>query len=463
MHDSLTIDSKSDAIKYSAVWSSTASFLRCSVVILALVLSASIHAVHVSPSGAGEALIVPIYTTAGEFDTLLEVSNTRESGENAVALKVNFVSEEGAVETTLNVYLRASGTWALALTADTEGRAFGSIATGCTLAADADGNMSAVENFTLEGAPNGYIEIVEMGRLTDSGLRSALSDQDCAAFADYWDDVIGSELDPDDVLGPPLGATRASASLINVGRATLYSVAATPLANFRTREWHSPPTEIEPDLSSAYNHPVTTTSLNCFATPCIADEWESAIDAVSAALMVRRMTGSYVISEQIEARTEWVLTAPMLRYRGDEPVDEFDNVALILYFDRHGDSLANLQVPTSPPPWGEFSHNDFASIEKPVLGLPIGPRDGDPSQARILDLSPGMGQSRFDSGSVRVGLGGTGTPLESLAGRKYRGQPVIGVNLQEFNNQYIAGDGSGSRIASYGNAYGPSYDMEVTD
>src|SRR5690625_876868 len=50
----------------------------CIYLAAALFLSATVHAVHVSPSGTGEALIVPLYTTEGGIDTLLEVAKTRE-------------------------------------------------------------------------------------------------------------------------------------------------------------------------------------------------------------------------------------------------------------------------------------------------------------------------------------------------------------------------------------------------
>ncbi|QOC21681.1 hypothetical protein IC757_11590 [Wenzhouxiangella sp. AB-CW3] len=53
-----------------------------------------------------------------------------------MALKVNFVSEEGDVESTLNVYLHASASWALSLTGDGHGGAIGSIDSGRTLAGD---------------------------------------------------------------------------------------------------------------------------------------------------------------------------------------------------------------------------------------------------------------------------------------------------------------------------------------
>jgi len=433
----------------------------CIYLAAALFLSAPVHAVHVSPSGTGEALIVPLYTTEGGFDTLLEVANTRESRMHAVALKANFVSESGDVAATLNVYLRAAGSWALALAGNEDGGATASVVDGCTLAAGPDDAVAAVDSFDLGSARNGYIEIVEMGQLVDVDLRDALYGPDCDAFADYWNNVISLGDDPDSVLAPPPGAIRAGASLVNVSRGTMYSVPATPLANFRTVEWHSPPAQATPDLSSAHNDALVTTSLNCFASPCIADEWDDPVDAVSAALMVYKMTGGYVISEQIEARTEWVLTAPMLRHAEEESAEELEHAAFFLYFDRNGDALANV-VPLPPPPFNQFSMNDHASITESVLSMPIGHKhdDRDPSQARILAITPGAGRSPFDSGSVRVGLGGKGAPLMSLAGNEYRGRPVIGIILQEFNNGMLVDDAGRSRVASYGNVFLPGRTME---
>src|SRR5690625_4477016 len=160
---------------------------------------------------------------------------------------------------------------------------------------------------------------------------------------------------------PTPGAIRADSSLVNVSRGTMYSVPATPLANFRTVEWHSPPAQATPDLSSAHNDALVTTSLNCFASPCIADEWDDPVDAVSAALMVYKMTGGYVISEQIEARTEWVLTAPMLRHAEGESAEELEHAAFFLYFDRNEDALAKV-VALKQPTWKQLSMEDHASI-----------------------------------------------------------------------------------------------------
>jgi len=88
----------------------------------------------------------------------------------------------------------------------------------------------------------------------------------------------------------------------------------------------------------------------------------------------------------------------------------------------------------------------------------------DSSLARFAGLNygpDGAGMPRIAT-PRRATLTGT-VALTMLLGRTYRGQPVLGVVLQEFNNHAVSGEENENRIASYGNAFSPGYDMEVTD
>src|SRR5690625_5879406 len=93
---------------------------------------------------------------------------------HAFALKAKCVSESGDFAATLNVYLRAAGSWALALAGNEDGGATASVVDGCTLAAGPDDAVAAVDSFDLGSARNGYFEIVEMGNLVDVYLIVAM-------------------------------------------------------------------------------------------------------------------------------------------------------------------------------------------------------------------------------------------------------------------------------------------------
>ena len=102
---------------------------------LLLLVSTGSNAVQLSPSGTGQALIVPIYSTEGGFDTLLAVSNTHESSESAVALKVNFIGTDEQIVGSFNVYLRSLSTWGLGLRRENDQSISGQFTSGCVLQA----------------------------------------------------------------------------------------------------------------------------------------------------------------------------------------------------------------------------------------------------------------------------------------------------------------------------------------
>lgn len=437
---------------------------------LLFLVSAGTNAVQVSSSGTGQALIVPIYSTEGGFDTLLAVSNTQGSRDFAIALKVNFIGGDEQIAGSFNVYLRSLSTWGLGLT-NVNGRTVsGPFTGGCVLQAGPGGDPEVVDSLQLDST-FGYIEIVEMGSVTDAALVQAASDGDCEVFQQYWMDILASSGKSDAALDAPRGMARANISLINVARGTMYSVEATALANFRDSELHTAPGMMAPDLSSADNGPEVTTSTNCYVSPCVVDEWSDPVDAVSAALMAREITGEYAIPDAIRARTEWLLTMPTMRFSSNPDSAIRNSFAILLLTDRQGRvQPAPPQPIIGPQPPFRDSFGDLLAIDNAITFMHFTEKsDPDPADSILSTSATGsfLVPSEAAAGLARAGFTVAptfSTPvLTSLGGRDYFGIPAIGVVFQEFNNGVIPSDNGGFRIASFGGSFEPNYSLEKTE
>ncbi|MEX2498274.1 MAG: hypothetical protein WD397_05295 [Wenzhouxiangellaceae bacterium] len=461
---------KTDRTKCSASPDEGTTKLLISILagFLLLVCSGS-NAVQVTSSGTGQALIIPIYSTEGGFDTLLAVSNTHESSESTVALKVNFIDADERIAGSFNVYLRPLSTWALGLRSENGQSLSGEFTSGCVLQAGPGGEAELISSLQLESSV-GYVEIVEMGLVSEPTLVQAIDEGNCPVIEQYWADILDDDGDPNTVVDAPRGVVRANIALINVALGTMYAVDATGLQNFRNSEFHTPPGEPAPDLSSADNAPDVTTSTNCYVTPCVVDEWSDPVDAVSAALMAREITGEYTVNDAIGARTEWVLAAPTIRFASDSDSAARNTGAFLLLTDRQGERQPNEPDPVVGQPQPPFSRSfeSPVTIDRPVMSMYF-TSESDPNANDSVLALPDSGPipAKFGAGLMRAGFSRFDLFSEpaqtSLGGRDYFGAPVIGVVLQEVNNGVIPSSDGGFRIASFGNAYTPSYSLEGTE
>ena len=436
---------------------------------LLLLVSTGSNAVQLSPSGTGQALIVPIYSTEGGFDTLLAVSNTHESSESAVALKVNFIGTDEQIVVSFNVYLRSLSTWGLGLRRENDQSISGQFTSGCVLQAGPDAGAELINSLQFESSV-GYVEIVEMGSISKSTLIQALDEGNCSVIEQYWTDILADGGDPNAALDAPRGVVRANIALINVARGTMYAINAIGLQNFRNSELHTPPGESVPDLSSADNDPDVTTSTNCYVMPCVVDEWSDPLDAVSAALMAREVVGEYVINDAIGARTEWVLTAPMMRFASDPDSASRNTGAYLLLTDRQGERQQRELIPGVGLPQPPFSRSfeEPMLIDRPLLSTYFTSELDPNSDDSILALPQSVPiPAQFNAGIMRAGFSRFDLFSEpaqtSLGGRKYFGAPVLGIILQEVNNGVIPSSDGSFRIAAYGNAFALSYSLEETE
>lgn len=412
-------------------------------------------AVNLSPDNQGEALILPIFTTRNGFDTLISVTNTHTGIPRA--MKVRFRDRDGAELASLNVYLERRDTWTAALSGSGGETVVNFPDDSCALI-DQGGGPEILSDLSF-AEREGFVEIFEMGVLVPSP--EGLSDiRDCERLHTRWTEGEWS-IDPDDSVSEPTGALRASASLINVERGTMYSVVATALAGFSDIPQHSLPSDPAPNLATVHDAGTdtgTTTSRVCDQEDCFEDQWARPIDAVSAALTAYEVTGEFVIEPEIGASTEWVVIVPTRHYYDEEEPLSVTRVNMFV-IDRQGNGQAHpCFLPTRP--WEcetSYWFDLFRSVETLSFNHEVS-QLGSVVPSAILGMPhevhfPTPEHPLPTAGYARIGLDSPFRSLQSIDGTHYSGVPFIAIVLQEYINGVLVGQDNVPQRANYSNAF----------
>ena len=436
----------------------------------------SASAIELSGNHAGQYLIVPFALATDHYDTLLQVSNgALPNLSNDLylprALKLRILDQDGIPVLTGNLYLKGGETWTGGLAVREGSARLISSSEACLLIDSGDGLVS-LDSVAID-FESGFIEWVEMGVASGypdhQDYRDLVNQRDCDGLMALWSDPDWAHADA--VLNPPAGSLRATASLINVERGTMYSLTATALNHFSTIAQHTDPSSPEPNLSTTFDEGTPngeTRSVVCRQGECVTSTWPSPLDAASAALMVTEAYGDYVISDSMQASTEWVVTYPTRAYYPDEHTFTRANLKLLLT-DRSGRIFEGVNIGLPPPgvryrTYGfaherSLHHLDFNTtseqfnlqvpgsvfgIDQPVLF---------PSEHSDLPVIPDSGQARVGFESNQRLISNEGTP--------YVGRPAIAWVFQEIENGVLeAGDGTLQR-ANYGNAFKASMEASM--
>lgn len=324
------------------------------VVLGALGVATSAHAVNLGDDGRGEVLIYPYYTTHAGNDTLISVVNTTAQGK---AVKVRVLESLNSREVIdFNLYLSPSDAWSAVITADatTGGAKLKTFDKSCTapqLTATADGGREvSFRNFayvapTADNGPaglartkEGYIEIIEMGTVNNNfelitgGITFGKAithvagvPGDCAALSTAWG--AAGNFQPANGLTDNTGGLIGSGSIINVGAGTDYSFDPVALEAFRTTAGntgnHTEPGSMLPSLASSGNGALGTLPSAIFYGPVAGavtvDDWAAAstpfaADPVSAVLMRRSVLNEFTVNPAIGGGTDMVVTFPTKRF-----------------------------------------------------------------------------------------------------------------------------------------------------
>ncbi|MES2820452.1 MAG: hypothetical protein V4812_15880 [Pseudomonadota bacterium] len=284
------------------------------------------QAVSLSQNGEGQVLIYPYYTVRGGNDSYLSVLN---STDQAKVLIVRLrESRNGREVQALRLFLAARDQWTAGITATAEGAKLFSNDQSCTTPAipaagvplsnarfnsttltpglvSSGGDGAGTE---LDRTREGYIEIIELGVITDAALLANLSPSPSpvGGGASCPQPLLDADRGPqagDRALGAPSGGLSGSGTLINVLSGTQYSYQPVVLEAFANVNLWS----VEgPDLRAA----TPKVSLVLGKGRAITSTWFRGEDAVSAVLMRASLINEYVMEPTTLSSTDWVVTMP---------------------------------------------------------------------------------------------------------------------------------------------------------
>jgi hypothetical protein len=314
----------------------------------------SAQAVHVNPDGHGQVLLYPYYTVEGGQDTYINLVNTTNEYK---AVKVRFIESMNSREVLdFNLYLSPYDHWSAVVFADGDGASVKTADTSCTvpgsLSAKKEGETGATvpfRNFTfsrdtidIDGngvaentvarTKEGYVEIIEMGRVdVDNGiplpddlpedtlgelLQFAIKHVNgvpggCAILSAAWssNDLWGGN--PGLAMLNPTGGLYGYGVLIDVAEGTDATYDAIAMDSFFNTSFHTDPGSTDPGLDDGVTQYFVFDAAN--PSTVTSGSAASGLDAVSAVLMVSAIDNDYVLEPTIQAGTDWVLTMPTKR------------------------------------------------------------------------------------------------------------------------------------------------------
>ena len=374
-----------------------------SLAVAAGVSTTAMAQMHINHQGTGEALVYPLYTTQNGNDTYIAVVNTTA---NAKAVKVRMLEAENSVEVLdFNLYLSPWDHFSFAITANSEGGA--SLVTNdisCTVPQidgpipfrDLNYREADVGNNDISRVQIGHIEVIEMGQIDDE---SAVFDDvlhgstmDCGALTDRWSVPASDETNPqvgewlddasvgfmEDWMG---GGLYGYGQVVNVEQGTAFGYDAVAIAGLVEtadvlRRGDDEITEVnqsgwamhyEPgDVRPNFNDDAITQDVMTEAGPVVpADE----IRAVAALFQTTDLENDYVTDPDINALTDWVITAPTKQYHTNDlvPVEPFNDLwdgetacepVALMAWDREEGEITPDEIPGTGPDFSPSPDRD---------------------------------------------------------------------------------------------------------
>ena len=421
-----------------------------------LLTAANAHAVESSADGFGDVLLFPYFSGRSDTQTLLTV--TPREGAGGVALRVAFrfplpADGERPPALLVDLLLRSADTWAVGAVGHGDAAALVNLDESCARAALAgDLHSSNAHGLVPLPAMEGWIEVYALGELIDTDVLNELERHrfDLSTCDEVWAafDAAGVE-----GMARPGNPLRGNLHLVEVARATAYSVAPLALVDFRDHP-------IFP--STAENRPTLADVSPARARVALPDgqmlesNFESEpVDAVSAVLMAQAWEFDFTVEPHAAAATDLVVTLPTRSWYVDgvatrAPFAAHPHIAPggavemhTRVFDREGRGLGLLSfgeakctpapqnVPRGPKLDGELVVQEFGP--EGLLGSVYGRTLLQWNEAHGIDCFPGPWtvweevesgrySIRFDR-APELGIG----RLLSDEGHVHLGQPVIGA------------------------------------
>ena len=468
----------------------------------ALGVTGSANAVQLSQDGTSAVLIYPYYTVRtagfGPYNTYLNVVNTTSI---AKVVKVRFLEGKNSREVLdFNLWLSPNDVWAGAVSATAAGAKLTAADEYCVTtlggvnrttavaghATDFDfssaayaigaaqtNNLGGVDgaDISLDRVREGYIEIIEMGVVTDAALASSVTHNtagrpnNCAAIPTTALAAVGK-------IGPGTGGLIGGASLINVPSGTDYGYDPVVLEDFATASLFTDPGSIFPTLQNAnpfstvfYYHNTGLGFVTNIVNTNFVGSLQPGADAVSSVLERTAVMNNYVLDAATLSATDWVLTFPTKRFyiqpKSITPLvndnirpfgtnySEFSDTGScgafsLRMYDREEQTTGITTTQVSPPvpgaPASSLCWESTVLNFYPATAL-VAPT---PAQTLLGSTNGRLAPAPFEHGWARVEFGtydSTGTvftpaytnlPDMSAVPYVFHGLPVIGFMAQDF-------------------------------
>jgi hypothetical protein len=444
-------------------------------------MAGTANAVHVNPDGLGSVLIYPYFTTRADgagtstayYDNYVSIVNTTASTK---AVKVRVLEGKRSAEVLdFNLFLSPFDVWTGAIVRTTDGAGMISADRSCVVpnalfaisnpALITSGSLNHFKNFvyastpadgggtTLDRTREGYLEIIEMGDVTNVTATAAAKHNsagipaNCAYFETNDSTLVTA-------LAAPSGGLTGGLSLINVRAGTDFSYDAVALANWHTGSAnYSRAGFLTPRLDNGNS---LTSTVFTGAGNVVTSSWATGRDAVSAAIMRQNVGNEWMLDTATQSGTDWVVTFPTkFAYTG--PVGpgaalapfnaNFNNgsscdVFTMNFYNREeGTTTAPIIVLPSPEPPVTPTNNTFC-FEANVLTFANSNMLGSTNLYNIDPTSLGRnGWAMINFTQTIQSL----TPLSSTvngaaaAAQAHRGLPVVGFAIQDFSNGNVGG------------------------
>lgn len=440
--------------------------LLISAVAAALTGVGAAHAVNVNPDGLGEVLIYPYFTVQNEFVTSVHVVNTTDE---AKVVKVRFLEGKNSAEVLdFNLYLSPYDVWTgLVVNDDVAGGRLISTDTSCIAPAQLGVAGQAFRNFEFrtdadsanpDRRREGYVEIIEMGVLTDAAQIAAVTHVDgvpanCALIRSADNTPGGPAVDE------PSGGLFGSGHLISVNGGVRTSYDAVALESFSDAPIWFTSGSTSPSLSNvspAVGYLFAGDAVQEFTALGALDGRDS-VDAVSAVLMHSSIANEYVIDAGRDSKTDWVVTFPTKRFYVNEDAaaltpfqSTWDPEALVAchdvgftYYDREERGLTPEGGDFSPRPPGE----EFGLCNE-VNTLTLYRAGADVAASRLfgaVSTAADLAIEQFDAGWMAITFGtDLLTGVGYLPGEEGElvGLPVVGFSaMSNVNSVTVEVDG----------------------
>lgn len=316
---------------------------------------------YVNTEHTGEALIFPFYSAQNGNSTLISIANTTA---DTKAVKVRIIESQQSEEVLdFNLYMSPQDHFSFAVAEDGAGAKLITSDTSCTVPAIEGGEQAFTDLLLLEDDEEvgvaesreqvGYIEVIEMGQVTDADLVTAITHvdgvpADCTTISNAWaivSDVEGAwyaDANGEDVgvvggaanVGSTgMGATwnggglYGVATVINVAEGTAFGYDAVAIENLvddergaTGSELHYAPGDTRPDFADNAISDTATVAINgaqtTYTNPSLI-AGDDSYHTVSAVLMSESISNDYVVDATINALTDWIVHMPTKSFYED--------------------------------------------------------------------------------------------------------------------------------------------------